>query len=162
MVGSHRVVQGEHGMVRAHEWDVSRRLARAPGGRRPWWVAHPGSAEPPLRLDWESTGAHAVVLVSGDLDALTSPQLDAVVAARPSSGLDVLEIDVSGVRSVGSVGLSVLLGVRQWCLHRGVELRVRGAHRSVWRVFEEAGLDVLFTSPPATAGQPAPQGLTLF
>src|SRR5918912_2272174 len=105
-------------MVRAHEWDVSRRLARAPGGRRPWWVAHPPPAPPPLRLEWESAGDHAVVGVSGDVDDRGAPQLEAFVAGRWQAGCTVLEIDLAGVRSMGSIGLSELLGVRRWCEQR--------------------------------------------
>src|SRR3954466_15089617 len=103
-------------MVRAHEWDASHRLARAWGGRRPWWVAHPPPSRPPSRLEWESAGAHAVVGVTGDVDDLAEPELEAFVAGRWLAGCTVLEVDLSGVWSMSSVGLSVLLGV-----HRGGE-----------------------------------------
>lgn len=149
-------------MVRAHEWDVSRRLARAPGGRHPWWVAHPVRTRSPLGLEWGSTGARTVVAISGDLDLLTTPQLEAVVAEQPLTGCRALEVDLRGVPSIGSVGLSVLLGVRRWCLQRGIELRIRGAQPSVWRVFELTGLDLAF-APAAPLDVSAPvQELTLF
>jgi anti-anti-sigma factor len=135
-------------MVRAHEGDVSRRLARAPGGRRPWWVSHPVPARAPLLLEWESTGTRSVVAVSGDLDLVTAPQLEVVVAEQPLTGCRALEVDLGGVPSIGSVGLSVLLGVRRWCLQREIDLRIRGAQPSVWRVFELTGLDLVFA--PAT------------
>jgi anti-anti-sigma factor len=153
---------GEQGMVRAHEWDVSRRLARAPGGRRPWWVAHPAPARSPLRLEWESTGTRTVVAVSGDLDVVTAPHLEAVVAEQPLTGCSALEIDLRGVPSIGSVGLSVLLGVRRWCLQRGIGLRIRGAQPSVWRVFELTGLDLVFAPAAEPCASPEIQELTLF
>jgi len=104
---------------------------------------HPG-----FRLEWQSTGVHTVVAASGDLDRVTTPHLEAIVAEQPLSGCAVLEVDLGGVPSIGSTGLSVLLGVRRWCLQRGIELRVRGAQPSVWRAFEVTGLDGVFG--PAT------------
>jgi anti-anti-sigma factor len=149
-------------MVRAHEWDVSRRLARAPGGRRPWWVTHPAPAPPELRLDWESAGAHAVVAVSGDVDDLTASQLEESVDERSPAGCAVLEVDLADVRSMGSAGLSVLQAVDRWCRQRGIELRVRGAQPSVWRVFETTGLDRAFAPGPDEARQSPAQELSLF
>jgi anti-anti-sigma factor len=146
-------------MVRAHEWDVSRRLARS--SRRPWWVAHP-AAPPTLRIESESAGSRVVVAVTGDVDALTAPQLEAWVAECPLTGCTLLEIDMAGVRSLGSVGLTVLIGVRRWCLQRGIELRLRGAHPSVWRVFEATGLDRLFTTAAGPADHAPKQQLVLF
>lgn len=153
---------GEQGMVQAHEWDVSRRLARAPGGRRPWWVAHAAPGRAPLRLEWESTGARTLGAVSGDLDVVTASQLEAVVAEQRLTGCSVLAVDLAGVRSIGSVGLSVLLAVRRWCLQRGIELRVRGAQPSVWRVVELTGLDVVLSPPSESLLPPAVQELALF
>jgi anti-anti-sigma factor len=149
-------------MVRAHEWDISRRLARAPGGRRPWWVSHPSPSSSPLRLDWESTGARTAVAVSGDLDLVSAPQLEAVVAEHSLAGCRALEIDLSGVPSIGSVGLSAVLAVHRWCLQRRIDLHIRGVQPSVWRVFELTGLDLVFTSGPEPDETPAVEELTLF
>jgi anti-anti-sigma factor len=148
-------------MVRAHERDGSRRLARQPAGRRPWWVTHP--ARPGVRVEWLSTGVRSVVAVSGDLDFVTTPQLEAIVAEQPLAGCAVLEVDLAGVPSIGSTGLSVLLGVRRWCLQRGVELRIRGTQPSVWRAFEVTGLDRVFASPAsAIVAVPVDDALVLF
>ena len=149
-------------MVLAHEWDVSRRLARAPGGRRPWWVGHPAPGRSPLRLEWESTGTRTVVAVTGDLDAVTALQLEAIVAEQPLTGCGSLEVDLRGVPSIGSAGLSVLLDVRRWCLQRGIELGIRGAQPSVWRVFEQTGLNLVFAPAPESDVSGRVQELTLF
>jgi anti-anti-sigma factor len=143
-------------MVRAHERDTSRRLGRASGGRRPWWVAHPVACRPASGLDWESSGSRAVVLVRGDLDGLSALQLESFLAGRLVVGCRDLEIDLAGVPSMGSIGVSTLVGVRRWALQRGIALRLRGVQPSVWRVFELAGLDQLFTAagePPAAPAQ---------
>jgi anti-anti-sigma factor len=145
-------------MVRAHEWDGSRRLARVPASRRPWWAAHPAPAAA-LRLEWESGGAEAVLAVGGDLDGRTAAQLEAFVLGSLPAGCAVLELDLGGVRSLGSAGLSGLLALHRWCGQRGVELRVRGALPSVERVFEAGGLDATFT---ATGGASGPGDLALF
>jgi anti-anti-sigma factor len=137
-------------MVRAHERDASRRLARGPS-RRPSWVAHPVPRRAVPGLEWEASGTRAVVRVSGELDA----QLEAFLAGRPLAGCRELEIDLAGVPSIGSAGVSALLGVRRWTLQRGIAVRLRCVQPSVWRVIEPAGLDRLFsgTEPPAAPAQ---------
>jgi anti-anti-sigma factor len=144
-------------MVRAHEWDAARRLGRVPASRQPWWAAHPAPTSA-LRLEWEAGGARSVLAVSGDLDARTAAQLEAFVAGSPLAGSAVLELDLAGVRSLGSAGLSGLLALHRWCGQRGLELRVRGALPSVERVFEAAGLDAAF----ATTGGGLSGELALF
>ena len=138
-------------MVRAHEQSGTRRLARVPGGRRPWWVAHPVPRRAVAGLEWEFSGARAVVRVTGDLDA----RLETFLAGRPLAGCRELEIDLAGVPSIGSTGLSALLGVRRWSLQRGIPVRLRCVQPSVWRVVEQAGMDQLFgeAEPPAAPTQ---------
>src|SRR3954453_276882 len=106
-------------MVLSHEWDVSRRLARSPRNRRPWWVSHPVPETPPITLEAESAAARVIVLVSGEIDALTAPHLEAFVAGRSLAGCAVLELDLAGVPSIASAGLSALLGLRAWGPQRG-------------------------------------------
>jgi anti-sigma B factor antagonist len=112
-------------------------------------------------LDWESSGSRAVVLVRGDLDGLTPLQLESFLAGCPLGGCRELEMDLTGVPSIGSIGLSALLSVRRWALQRGIALRLRGVQPSVWQVFELVGLDQLFTGPAEPPAAPA-QELALF
>jgi anti-sigma B factor antagonist len=149
-------------MVLSHEWDVSRRLARSPRNRRPWWVSHPVPEPPPLALEAESAASRVIVLVSGEIDALTAPHLEAFVAGRSLAGCTVLELDLAGVRSIASAGLSALLGLRRWCQQRGIDLRLRGAQASVWRVFELTGLHRVFPEGDGPAGPGPTQELALF
>ncbi|MCU1616509.1 MAG: putative anti sigma factor [Frankiales bacterium] len=150
-------------MVRAHERDGSRRLARVPASRRPWWAAHPSPAAE-LRLGWESGGAQAVLTVDGDLDAGSAGQLDAFVAGLPAGGCAVLYLDLTGARSLGSAGVSTLVGMRRRCDQRSIELRVRGALPSVWRVLELAGLDESLSRTASRPARPTAPGqeLSLF
>ena len=148
-------------MVRAHERDTSPRLGRASAARRPWWACSATPAPPALRIEWESAGSSSVVLLSGEVDRHTAPEIEAFVARRPLTGCTVLELDLGGVLSMGSVGLSALLALRRGCLQRGIELRVCGAQPSVWRVFEAAGLDGVFAAAGPDQRAPA-QDLALF
>lgn len=145
-------------MVRAHERDASRRLGRASGGRRPWWVGHPVPRRPAAGLDWESSGTRAVVTVRGEVGA----QLESFLAGRPLAGCRELDIDLAGVASIGSLGLSALLGVRRWALQRGIALRLRGVQPSVWRAFEVTGLDRAFARGAEDRGPQPVQELALF
>jgi anti-anti-sigma factor len=149
-------------MVLSHEWDPSRRLARSPRSRRPWWVSHPVPEVPALELEAESAAARVVVVVSGEIDALTAPHLEAFVTGRSLAGCTVLELDLAGVRSIASAGLSALLGLRRWCQQRGIDLRLRGAQPSVWRVFELTGLHRVFPEGDGPAGPGPSQELALF
>ena len=152
---------GEQDMVRGHERETGRRLGRPSGGLRPWWVAHPVPRRPGPGLDWEAVGSRAVVRVRGDLDGLTARHLDAVLLGRALAGCRELEIDLTGVPSMGSVGLSALLGVRRWSLQRGIVVRLRGVQPSVWRVVELAGLEQTLCG--AAESLPGPeQELALF
>ena len=150
-------------MVLSHEWDVSRRLPRH---RRPWWVTHPVPEGPVLQLEAEPGAARVVVLVSGEIDALTAPHLEAFVAGRSLAGCGVLELDLAGVTSIASAGLSALLGLRRTIargyvllganpLARHVALRLAEAGEPVElidqdsddsRAAQEAGLKVIFGS----------------
>ena len=149
-------------MVLSHEWDTSRRLVRAPGNRRPWWASHPVPIPPPLELDASSAAARIVVQVSGEIDALTAPHLESFVAGRSLAGCTVLELDLTGVPSIASAGLSALLGLRRWCQQRGSDLRLRGAQPSVWRVFELTGLHRVFREGDSPAEPGPTQELALF
>jgi anti-sigma B factor antagonist len=124
-------------------------------------VGHPVPRRPGSGLDSESSGSRAVVLVRGDLDGLTALQLESFLAGRALAGCRELEIDLAGVPSIGSIGLSALLGVRRWALQRGIALRLGGVQPSVWRVFELAGLDEVFAGPAEPPAAPA-QELALF
>ena len=119
------------------------------------------SRRPVGGLAWETSGSRAVVLVRGDLDGRTTAQLESLLTGRALAGCRELELDLAGVPSLGSSGLSALLAVRRWTLQRGITLRLRGVQPSVWRVVELAGLDQVFTGAAEPPAPPA-QELALF
>ena len=85
-------------------------------------------------------GHKAVVAVSGDLDAETSPKLEAEFAGLRNLGTRSLVVDMSGVAFLGSSGLSVLIvaqrGVEEFTLLRG--------NNMVDRLIALTGLDRLY------------------
>jgi anti-anti-sigma factor len=117
---------------------------------------------PVAGLEWESSGWRAVVVVSGDFDGVAAPRLEAFLSEHAVAGCTELEVDLAGVPSMGSAGLSVLVGVRRWALQRGIAMRVRGVQPSVWRVFEATGLDGVFASAAVPIAGPPAQDLSLF
>jgi anti-anti-sigma factor len=140
-----------------------RRLSRRSSGRRPWWAGSAPEPAPAVRLDWHSAGGRAVVAVAGDLDARAADELADFVTRRPLPAGTRPELDLAGVASVGSVGAASLAVLRRRCEQRRVHLRLRGAPRSVWRVFEETGLDAAFAAPAEEdAGPAVEQELALF
>jgi anti-sigma B factor antagonist len=149
-------------MVRAHEWDVSRLLGRVPGSRQPWWAAHPDPVEPELGLEVSVAGGRAVVVVRGDVDAHTAPELEVALQELPLAGVGTLEVEMAEVASLGSVGLTVLVEAQRRCEQAGVELVLCHVRDSVWRLFEVTGLDRLFTTHPPRPVPVAAQELSLF
>jgi anti-anti-sigma factor len=95
-----------------------------------------------VRLTVESTGAHVVVLVAGDLGALTGPQMEALAAEHPLVDCVVLELDLADVPSLGSAGVAVLQSARRFCDQRGIELRLRGAAPSVERALQASSQEL--------------------
>ncbi len=58
------------------------------------------------------TGRTAVITVSGVLDMLTSPQLEATISAALSKGPEALVVDLSDVDFLASAGMGVLVTAR--------------------------------------------------
>lgn len=60
-----------------------------------------------VRLEW--AGSAAVLTVSGEVDAVSAPQLQSGIEEALERTPAVLVVDLSGVSFFGSAGLSVLL-----------------------------------------------------
>lgn len=61
-----------------------------------------------LRIDTVTSADRVVVLVRGDVDSATSPQLRAVVDAMLRDGVSELELDLSDLTFLDSTGLGVI------------------------------------------------------
>lgn len=93
----------------------------------------------------ERAGRSARVGFSGDLDLATAPRLREFVSALRGDGVEHLEIDLTAVEFLDSVGLSVLLSTHRRLASEGATMLVRGS-APVQRVFELAGVADLLGS----------------
>ena len=87
-------------------------------------------------------GARAVVVVHGEVDVATCPELDAAVA-----GLETPEIvlDLSAVTFMASSGLASLLRADRRARELGGRLLLRAPSRAVMDVLQMTHLDDRFT-----------------
>jgi anti-sigma B factor antagonist len=67
-----------------------------------------------LVIDEEWVGRTAVVALSGVVDMLTSPYLDAAITAALAKRPDALIVDLSDVDFLASAGMGVLIAAREY------------------------------------------------
>lgn len=84
-----------------------------------------------------------LVIVRGDVDLATAPQILGVAEGLIDSGVD-LTIDMSGVTFIDSTGLGALIKIRNALLERGHHLIVATPSRAVERAVALAGLADVF------------------
>ena len=72
----------------------------------------------------EQTGPRARIAVRGEVDIASCPDLDGTVAGLVRDGVDVLEIDLSGVTFMGSSGLASLLRAQRLAVEGGGGVRL--------------------------------------
>lgn len=82
-----------------------------------------------------------VVVVSGEVDLATAPQLGELIA-QFSNG-DVI-VDITDVEFMDSSGLKILVAAHRMLARRGSRLIIRGASAMVLRVMKITCLDELF------------------
>jgi anti-sigma B factor antagonist len=105
--------------------------------------------EPPLEIRVSSRpGGKRVVEPTGDVDMLTAPALDRVVAENLAARPQVLILDLSGVTFLASTGLASLVSAMEGCDATGAALRLVGTGPRVLRPMELTGLITLFDVYP--------------
>jgi anti-sigma B factor antagonist len=83
----------------------------------------------------------AVLTATGDVDVVTAPRLEDMLANRLRGTLALLILDLSGLDFLGVAGLSLLVRAKLQAEHHGTELRiVIGDNRPVRRALAAAGL----------------------
>jgi len=100
-------------------------------------------------------GGHTLVL-TGELDIASCPQLVATVLQICSMGTSALVLDLSGVTFMGSTGLSAIFSARGLCAKHGCEFMLIPGPDQVQRLFELAG--VLDRLPFGTGHTSSPHG----
>ncbi len=95
-------------------------------------------------VDIEEHGRSHVVVVRGELDIETAPELREALLGVISEGCHIL-VDLEGVDFIDSAGMGILVGgLKRARLQRG-ELELVCTSRTILRPFELAGLDQVFT-----------------
>jgi anti-sigma B factor antagonist len=92
-----------------------------------------------------------VVRIVGDLDAATSAEATAHLAAQIDAGQAKLVIDLAGVTYLSSAGLRVILGATRQARSSGGDLRLAGAAGDIRRVVDMAGFSKLIETFPTAA-----------
>jgi anti-sigma B factor antagonist len=102
---------------------------------------------PPDVLDLQVTdhGPHVrVVTVEGEIDALTAPELGALLTAQLATA-SLVVVDLERVRFLGSAGLSVLLAANELATRENRYLWLAFPRRGMAnRALEETGLSERF------------------
>lgn len=121
------------------------RMVRTAGTAGSVWDQHAGlvfDGKAHLWVAVTRTGTTTEVLLAGELDVHTAPQVQADVADACRAGSVV--VDMTGVTFVDSSGLGTLVQLRKLCRSVGGDLHLVGITERVRRTIEMSGLvDVL-------------------
>lgn len=99
-----------------------------------------------VEITTEKIGAGFLMLLKGDVDMNTSPDVRANLGqlfGRPEGARAIL-IDLAGVRYMDSSGIATLVEAMQNCMQRGMRLRLVAPSPTVRDVFEMARLSGIF------------------
>lgn len=66
-----------------------------------------------VEVDETGPGCHAVVVVSGEIDAVTAPLLEERLLELVATGVERVVVDLRGVTFIESVGLGTLVAARK-------------------------------------------------
>lgn len=92
----------------------------------------------------EKNGTMMTVFVSGKLDAMSSPELEAE-SSKYISGVDKVVLDLKDAIYISSAGLRVILGFEKKMEKVGGSLTIRNVPDLVMEVFVETGLTDILT-----------------
>jgi anti-sigma B factor antagonist len=94
----------------------------------------------PFGVEVRGAPTAPVVVVRGEIDVATSPELRNQLAALVTGGAKDITLEFSEVSFVDSSGLGVLVGTYKRLRDDGGNIRIVGAQASVRKVFEITGL----------------------
>jgi anti-sigma B factor antagonist len=90
----------------------------------------------------------AYLSVRGELDLAAAPTLREHLYAAVDRSSGPLIVDLLAVTFIDSTALGVLIGTRERCAERGIELRLVLEDARIIKIFEITGLTELFTMSP--------------
>ena len=89
---------------------------------------------------WQSGHGSAIVVLGGDLDLATAPQLRQQLADLADCDVIDLVIDLANVEFIDSSGISVIVATLEQMRSRGGTLVVRNPNAMAKKTFEITGL----------------------
>ena len=87
-------------------------------------------------------GASLTIAVSGRLDTMTSPELEAVIDAETENAAEVI-LDFSELEYISSAGLRVLLSTQKKMNKQG-KMKIVNSNETILELFEMTGLNEIF------------------
>jgi anti-sigma B factor antagonist len=90
----------------------------------------------PLRIDSRREGSVVFVVLNGELDLASAPDLERELLAAEAESPTRVVIDLSGLGFMDSTGLQALLRARERAGSKRYELALRPGPHQVQRVFE--------------------------
>lgn len=96
-----------------------------------------------MKIDKTLEGTVLTLVLSGELNTLSAPELEAVIVENLAVVNDVI-LDMSELTYITSAGLRVLLYAQQEVEDRG-DVIIRGANAEILEVFEITGFDTIMT-----------------
>jgi len=94
-----------------------------------------------MQIETTSSSDRRVLVVSGEVDLATSPDLDVAIIAALESGTASLVIDLTAVTFMDSSGLGVIVRGLKRCREADKDLDLVISNERVLKVFGITGLD---------------------
>ncbi|WP_018924810.1 STAS domain-containing protein [Salsuginibacillus kocurii] len=94
-----------------------------------------------LTLQTKETEAGTRVMVEGEIDAYTAPELrETLIPLTEKQNTEVV-VDLANVEYIDSTGLGIFIGALKSAHSNGSELAITGVNERVHRLFSITGLD---------------------
>ena len=106
----------------------------------PRWETDPGSrAGARLAIQQHLAGESQTILIAGELDMASAPELDALVSRLASRPGEIL-LDVKGITFMDSTGVRLILRVVELCHENGCRFELRSLTPQIRRLLDVAGV----------------------
>ena len=97
-----------------------------------------------FQIEERSANGVPVILVEGEIDVATAPQLRECLHSVIAQGNATIVLDLLGVSFLDSTALGVMVGALKRCRELGGELHVVVTETRIKKIFEITGLDRVF------------------
>lgn len=94
-----------------------------------------------LEVQALADGAIHTLVLSGELDIASGPELDRTINQLLLNGSTALVIDLRKLRFIDSTGIKSVLEASRLCEEHGQEFRLIPGPKNVQRIFQVTGLD---------------------